>query len=177
MILKTKFLTGFFFVSILVLFLSSNIKAEEEGGKQIYAQIERISKDLKTLEKAFYKTSEIKSSSASSNNLNEDVLTRHLLKLNEIEEQFREITNRYEEINFKLDRLSNRITKMQSDNQIRFGDLENSSTTESKLKKFTAKEKNLPGTDQPQELGRVSSEDVSVTTQVQKHNQLRLQDL
>ena len=69
MILKTKFLTGFFFVSILVLSLSSNIKAEEESsGKQIYAQIERISKDLKTLEKAFYKTSEIKYSSASSNN-------------------------------------------------------------------------------------------------------------
>ena len=67
MILKTKFLTGLFFVSILLLFLSSNIKAEEEEGQKIYVQIERISKDLKTLEKAFYKTSEIKSSSASSN--------------------------------------------------------------------------------------------------------------
>ena len=169
MILKTKFLTGFFFVSILVLSLSSNIKAEEESsGKQIYAQIERISKDLKTLEKAFYKTSEIKSSSVSSNNLNEDVLTRHLLKLNEIEEQFREVTNRYEEINFKLDKLSNRITKMQSDNQIRFSDLENNSTTESESKKFTVKKKNLPGTGQPQELGKVSDEDMNVTTQVQK---------
>ena len=168
MILKTKFLTRFFFISILVLSLSNNIKAEEEDGQKIYAQIERISKDLKTLEKAFYKTSEIKSSSVSSNSLNEDVLTRHLLKLNEIEEQFREVTNRYEEINFKLDKLSNRITKMQSDNQIRFSDLENNSTTESKSKKFTAKKKNLPGTDQPQELGSVSSEDVSVTTQVQK---------
>ena len=131
MILKNKFLIRFFFISILALSLSSNIKAEEESGKQIYTEIERISKDLKTLEKAFYKTSEIKSSSASSNNLNEDVLTRHLLKLNEIEEQFREVTNRYEEINFKLDKLSNRITKMQSDNQIRFSDLENNSTTES----------------------------------------------
>ena len=142
MILKTKFLTRFVFISILVLFLSNNIKAEEEdGGKQIYAEIERVSKDLKTLEKAFYKTSEIKSSSASSNNLNEDVLTRHLLKLNEIEEQFREVTNRYEEINFKLDKLSNRITKMQSDNQIRFSDLENNSTNESESKKFTAKKK------------------------------------
>ena len=168
MILKTKFLTRFFFISILVLSLSNNIKAEEEDGQKIYVQIERISKDLKTLEKAFYKTSEIKSSKASSNSLNEDVLTRHLLKLNEIEEQFREVTNRYEEINFKLDKLSNRITKMQSDNQIRFSDLENNSTTESKSKKFTAKKKNLPGTDQPQELGSVSSEDVSVTTQVQK---------
>jgi len=169
MILKTKFLTRFFFISIFALSLSSNIKAEEEdGGKKIYVEIERISKDLKTLEKAFYKTSEIKSSSASSNNLNEDVLTRHLLKLNEIEEQFREITNRYEEINFKLDKLSSRITKMQSDNQIRFSDLENNSTNESESKKFTAKKKNLPGTDQPQELGRVSGEDISVTTQVQK---------
>ena len=147
MILKTKFPTRFFFISILILFLSSNIKAEEEGGKQIYAEIERINKDLKTLEKAFYKTSEIKSSSASSNNLNEDVLTRHLLKLNEIEEQFREVTNRYEEINFKLDKLSKRITKMQSDNQIRFSDLENNSTTESESKKFTVKKKKLPGTD------------------------------
>ena len=51
-------------------------------------------------------------------------MTRHLLKLNEIEEQFREVTNRYEEINFKIDKLSNRITKMQSDNQLRFSDLE-----------------------------------------------------
>ena len=168
MILKTKFLTRFFFISILVLFLSSNIKAEEEDGQKIYAQIERISKDLKTLEKAFYKTSEIKSSSVSSNNLNEDVLTRHLLKLNDIEEQFREVTNRYEEINFKLDKLSNRITKMQSDNQIRFSDLENNRTTESESKKSTVKKKNLPGTDQPQELGKVSDEDMSVTTQVQK---------
>ena len=168
MILKTKFLTRFFFISILVLSLSSNIKAEEEDGQKIYAQIERISKDLKTLEKAFYKTSEIKSSSVSSNNLNEDVLTRHLLKLNEIEEQFREVTNRYEEINFKLDKLSNRITKMQSDNQMRFSDLENNSTTKSESKKFTAKKKNLPGTDQPQELGSVSDEDISITTQVQK---------
>ncbi len=91
MILKTKFLTGFFFISILTLSLSSNIKAEEKySGKQIYVQIERISKDLKTLEKAFYKTSEVKSSTASFNTLDEDVLTRHLLKLNEIEEQFRE---------------------------------------------------------------------------------------
>ena len=91
MILKTKFLTGFFFIYILVLFLSSNIKAEEEDGQKIYAQIERISKDLKTLEKAFYKTSEIKPSRVSTDGLNEDILTRHLLKLNEIEEQFREL--------------------------------------------------------------------------------------
>ena len=52
-------------------------------------------------------------------------LTKHLLRLNEIEEQFRKLTNKFEEINFKMDKLSSRITKMQSDNQLRFSDLEN----------------------------------------------------
>ena len=91
------------------------------------------------MENAFYKTSELKPSATSSSNLNEDILTRHLLKLNEIEEQFREITNRYEEINFKIDKLSNRITKMQSDNQIRFSDLETSGVAMAKPKEAKKK--------------------------------------
>ena len=68
------------------------------------------------------------------NNLNEDVLTKHLLRLNEIEEQFRELTNKFEEINFKIDKLSTRITKMQSDNQMRFSDLENIDPKQIKIK-------------------------------------------
>ena len=51
-------------------------------------------------------------------------LTKHLLKLNEIEDQFRQLTNKFEEVNFKLDKLSTRVTKIQSDNQLRFSDLE-----------------------------------------------------
>ena len=51
-------------------------------------------------------------------------MTKHLLKLNEIEDQFRELTNRFEEVNFKLDKLSNRVTKIQSDTQLRITDLE-----------------------------------------------------
>ena len=54
----------------------------------------------------------------------EDVLTRHLLKLSEVEDQFRQLTNKFEEINFKLDKLSNRLSKIQADNQIRFQDIE-----------------------------------------------------
>ena len=38
-------------------------------------------------------------------------LTRHLLKLSEVEDQFRQLTNKFEEINFKLDKLSNRLSK------------------------------------------------------------------
>ena len=55
-----------------------------------------------------------------------DVLTQHLLKLSDLEEQFKILTNNFEEINFKLDKLSNRITKVQTDNQLRFQDLEKS---------------------------------------------------
>ena len=66
-----------------------------------------------------------KNKSSNINNFNEDVLTKHLLRLNEIEEQFRQLTNKFEEVNFKMDKLSSRITKIQSDNQLRFSDLEN----------------------------------------------------
>ena len=34
----------------------------------------------------------------SSDGLNEDIMTKHLLKLNEIENQFRELTNKFEEV-------------------------------------------------------------------------------
>ena len=166
---KVSFLAKIFFVAILFVSFSNNIKAEEESQdlEDIFIKIENINKDLKTLEKAFYKTSELKPSTTSSSNLNEDILTRHLLKLNEIEEQFREITNRYEEINFKIDKLSNRITKMQSDNQIRFSDLESSGVAMVGSPK-DEKKKRLPGTDLPQDLGRISDSDLEDSQKIQK---------
>ena len=68
-----------------------------------------------------------------------DVLTKHLLKLSELEEQFKILTNSFEEINFKLDKLSNRITKVQTDNQMRFQDLESGSNS---LNTASTKKKN-----------------------------------
>ena len=168
---KTNFFVQIFFVATLLIFFSKNIKAEEENQdlKEIILKIETIGKDLKTLETAFYKTSEIKPSTTSSEGINEDILTRHLLKLNEIEEQFREVTNKYEEINFKIDKLSNRITKMQSDNQMRFNDIEQSGTVSKEMKQQKVeKKKRLPGTDLPQDLGRVSETDLENTQTVQK---------
>ena len=102
---KINILLKFFLTTLLLVTFLNTVKAEEESQdlKDIFKKIDTITKDLKTLETAFYKTSEIKPSSVSTDGLNEDILTRHLLKLNEIEEQFREITNRYEEINFKID--------------------------------------------------------------------------
>jgi len=165
---KKNILIKVLILSLFFVFFSNISKTDEKAElKDILGKIENISKDLKTLEKAFYKTSEIQTKKISSDGLNEDVLTRHLLKLNEIEEQFREVTNRYEEINFKIDKLSNRITKMQSDNQMRFSDLEGSTKpSESASKKIT--KKRLPGTDLPKDLGSLSDNDLKNSDSVQK---------
>ena len=128
-----------------------NTLHSDEKVDAIVDQIQIISQDLKTLEKAFYKKSDIvdKSKTSNVNNLNEDVLTKHLLRLNEIEEQFRQLTNKFEEVNFKMDKLSSRITKMQSDNQMRFSDLENIDPKQNIGKKKVK----LPGTSKPEDFG------------------------
>ena len=148
------------------LFVFNPLSSEDDLG-EVKSELQKISADLKTLEKAFYKTSELQPAKILPNSLNEDVLTRHLLKLNEIEEQFQELTNKYEEINFKIDRLSNRITKIQSDNQLRFSDLEGT-RLEGSTQQSVSKKKRLPGTDLPQELGRISDTDLNSTGEVQK---------
>jgi tol-pal system protein YbgF len=153
------------FVSFVLLFSLSNLAtAEDKTINAVVDQLQIIAQDLKTLEKAVYKTSDITTAanSFSSSGLNEEILTRHLLKLNEIEEQFSILTNRFEEVNFKLDKLSNRVTKIQSDSQLRFSDLEtgrvtaaskrNNNEEKNKIKR-EKKQVRLPGTDKPQDFG------------------------
>ena len=107
----------------------------------------------------------IKSSSIELDSNSEDVLTRHLLKLSEVEDQFRQLTNKFEEINFKLDKLSNRLSKIQADNQIRFQDIESTISSGEITTKLTSKpkidKKNeiLPGSSQPQDLGTITYKD------------------
>jgi len=77
------------------------------------------------------------------------------------------LTNKFEEINFKLDKLSARLSKIQADNQIRFQDIENNISTgnmigsDNKLSSVPkTDEKNiLPGSSQPQDLGSISYKD------------------
>ena len=143
--------------------------------------LEIIQKDLRTLERAVYSESFQKKTSdqnSLSDKETEDVLTRHLLKLSEIEKQFQNLTNKYEEINFKIDKLSSRLSKSQADNQLRFQELENNSivsknselnnqninTNESQNENQdnqTASNKILPGTSQPQDLGTISYKDMT----------------
>ena len=156
-----------FFLIFTVIYSSSFADSHN-----IYDVLELIKKDLKTLEKAVYSESlNGNSNNASlSNNLDqnsEDVLTRHLLKLTEIENQFQELTNKFEKINFKLDKLSNRLSKVQADNQLRFQELESGNITSSNENKELTL---LPGSSQPQDLGSISYKDTetkSLTQQTQ----------
>jgi len=141
-------------ILLCVVLFNSFVMAEDEEIylKAISDQIQVITKDIKTLEKAVYQKADITNSTKlninQSDGLNEDVMTKHLLKLNEIENQFRQLTNKFEEVNFKLDKLSTRVTKIQSDAQLRFSDLENGiSTTEKKTNSV------LPGSTKPQDFG------------------------
>jgi tol-pal system protein YbgF len=160
----------------IVLFNLSFLQNSFSDNHNIYETLEIIKNDLKTLERAVYSGSiEINTSSNEQSNIeldnnSEDVLTRHLLKLSEVEDQFRQLTNKFEEINFKLDKLSNRLSKIQADNQIRFQDIELSmssgeSTTQlsSKPKTDLTKSEILPGSSQPQDLGTISYKDTETS--------------
>ena len=159
--------------SVILIFITSNfiplnLKGDTHNLKEI---IELIQKDIKTLEKAVY--SEENLELTSNNSLNEkldqnseDVLTRHLLKLSEIEGQFQNLTNRFEEINFKLDKLSSRLSKVQADNQLRLQQIEktiNNNISNEAARIITSDTNNsnkiLPGSSQPQDLGSISYKD------------------
>ena len=152
MLSKIKTSIILFFITFISFGNVVNAEDEEIYLKAISDQIQVITKDLKTLEKAVYQKSDVVSpklsNSISTDGLNEDIMTKHLLKLNEIEDQFRELTNKFEEINFKLDKLSTRVTKIQSDTQLRFSDLENGTVDSKKEKKAS-----LPGSSKPQDFG------------------------
>ena len=138
-------------LSICLFSTVSFVKAEEAQTLEV---LKTLQKDLKTLEKAVYsQSSSINTTSETTLSSNdEDVLTRHLLKLSEIEKQFQNLTNK--------------LSKVQADNQLRFQNLEGEETD----RKITSKKKVLPGSSQPQDLGAVSyksSETNELTQQTQ----------
>jgi len=159
---------------LLLFFFVQNSLSEDQNVLEI---LEIIQKDLKTLEKAVYSDSgsiELSTKKEFDQNA-EDVLTRHLLKLSEIEDQFKGLTNKFEEINFKLDKLSNRLSKVQADNQLRFQKLEEYNVTSIEsgnkltLKKVQESEnKDLPGSSEPQDLGSISYKDTATEETIQQ---------
>ena len=156
-------------VIIFIILISAQVVNADSHN--IYEVLEIIKKDLKTLEKAVYSDG-LSDESNKDNNFteldqnSEEVLTRHLLKLSEVEKQFQELTNKFEEINFKIDKLSSRLSKVQADNQLRFQQLEDKKISSDlvNLQSETTsmqedKEKILPGSSEPQDLGSISYKD------------------
>ena len=160
------YLTRVSLIFTLIIFASYRVYAQDT--ELILQELQILQKDIKTLEKAVYSQPGTgMSSSGKTSNSNDDVLTQHLLKLSDLEEQFKILTNSFEEVSFKLDKLSSRITKVQADNQLRFQELERSgldqgtSTVSSGIIK-------LPGSGEAQDLGGVSDSDIASLEQVQK---------
>ena len=163
-------------IKLLIFLNLFGIKGVLADNHNIYETLELIQNDIKTLEKAVYSGSvEINNSSADQLNFDkdsEDVLTRHLLKLSDIESQFQQLTNKFEEINFKLDKLSNRLSKVQADNQIRFQDIETAMGSAEDIKSLTKNtiqdDNELPGSSTPQDLGSISYKDTETNETTQK---------
>ena len=154
--------TFLYFIIALSILISPS-SAEEDT----FEILEKLKQDVKTLEKAVYSQSSenITNNNSVLSNNDEDVLTRHLLKLSEIEQQFQQLTNKFEEINFKIDKLSSRLSKVQADNQLRFQELELGNVN----KVVTSKpDKTLPGSSQPQDLGAITYKDTETQDLVQK---------
>ena len=159
----------FLFLVFFSIFIFKNFELYAEDF-DIAETLKLIQKDLKTLEKAVYSGSSSSTTQSSGSDMSEDTLTRHLLKLSDIEQQFQELTNKFEEINFKIDKLSSRISKNQADNQLRFQDLEKAKLSDRLQSTDIASnqtKKQLPGSSEAQNLGRISDEDLENTHVVQ----------
>jgi tol-pal system protein YbgF len=172
-------LKSFYFYPLIffIILFSRNCYSENHN---LYEVLELIQKDLKTLERAVYSDSfslnnETTNNTSEFNQNSEEVLTRHLLKLSDIENQFQILTNKFEEINFKLDKLSSRLSKVQADNQLRFQQLEERSfsNVDSETQQLSSvskqdEKKILPGSSQPQDLGSISYKDNETTSLTQQ---------
>ena len=66
---KTIFLKRYLVALFLILFLFTDLRSEE-GLTEVKTELQKITADLKTLEKAFYKTSEMQTKKLSPNILN-----------------------------------------------------------------------------------------------------------
>ena len=125
----------------------------------IINELKTLNKDLKTLEKAVYSKSFSSQNSTNSSSGNipatlEGALTRQLVKLSELEEQIQKMTASNEETLFNLQKISERVDKIQRDTELRFSDLGAGSTSTTSVQK-TNTPKQLPGTGKMQDFSKV----------------------
>jgi len=120
-----------FLLQILVIVFFANISfAQQDKMNELIDRLEKIQKDIQTLEKAVYSKN---ATLPSDNVVVNEALTRQLAKISELEKQIQEMTSKFEENNYKLQQLSDRLNKVSNDNQFRLQQLENNKAISEKI--------------------------------------------
>ena len=120
-----------FLLQILVIVFFANISfAQQDKMNELLDRLEKIQKDIQTLEKAVYSKNPTLSSDSVVVN---EALTRQLAKISELEKQIQEMTSRFEENNYKIQQLSDRLNKVSNDSQFRFQQLESNRAISEKV--------------------------------------------
>lgn len=125
----------------------------------IINELKTLNKDLKTLEKAVYSKSFATQNTTGSLSSNipatlEGALTRQLVKLSELEEQIQKMTASNEETLFNLQKISDRVDKIQRDTELRFSELGQGSISSDRVDNKNIPKK-LPGTGKMQDFSKV----------------------
>lgn len=154
-----------FFLQILVIIFFANISfAQQDKMNELLDRLEKIQKDIQTLEKAVYS----KNPTLSSDNvIVNEALTRQLTKISELEKQIQEMTSKFEENNYKIQQLSDRLNRVSNDNQIRLQQLENNKVVSDKVnpsKEVTIEKKTPPV--KKDETNILNSEEVIVEEEI-----------
>jgi len=128
MFLKKKFLLKFL---IILFFANISFAQQQDKTIELLDKLEKIQKDIQTLEKAVY--SKNATLPASDNAVVNEALTRQLTKISELEKQIQQMTSKYEENNYKIQQLSDRLNKISNDNQLRLQQLESNKAINDKV--------------------------------------------
>ena len=131
-------------LQILFIIFFANISfAQQDKMNELLDRLEKIQKDIQTLEKAVYSKN---TNLPSDNVVVNEALTRQLAKISELEKQIQQLTSKFEENNFKVQQLSDQLNKVSNDSQLRLQQLENNKTVSDKVSapKEVVVEKNIP---------------------------------
>ena len=131
-------------LQILFIIFFANISfAQQDKMNELLDRLEKIQKDIQTLEKAVYSKNV---NLPSDNVVVNEALTRQLAKISELEKQIQQLTSKFEENNFKVQQLSDQLNKVSNDSQLRLQHLENNKTVSDKVSapKEVVVEKNIP---------------------------------
>lgn len=126
MLFKNKFL-----IHLLIFIFFANISfAQQDKMNELLDKLEKIQKDIQTLEKAVYTKN---TNLPSDNILLNEALTKQLIKISELEKQIQQMTQKYEENSYQLQQLTDKLNKVSNDNQLRLQQLENNKFASDKV--------------------------------------------